>query len=343
MHPLAAVPLLVARLLYSGWVDGRVETCWCDGRDQGGLPAKAAFLEDVGAVEPVGLMLDLGQWLRPGDEERGDPAAMLRGLADMGFDALALGLWEASRDPDEVEGWLREQPLTAVLTGVADPGGLVADHLLIPWEGEVLLLMAVVDPLDADPLWGLPEPEDAVARAMASADGLFDRALLVSWLDTFRNRDIAASWPGRIDIVVEGLYEFEGVETPGHAFGLVGLDRCARLQVLVRDDPAPLDPAIPVRWARRRIDIGDEYAGTPPDLTLWPAPAGRPEPPVSSRVCRACHEVADDHGHPPAAAEAGGRCRACHAGGWGHVMAAASEVPMPPRPVACASCHGEPG
>lgn len=332
-------PLLLARLIYSGWLDGRVESCWCEGKDRGGLVAKGEFLADVDEVDPIDLRFDLGQWIGPGREGEADVPAMLRALAAQGYDALTLGRWEAARHPDQVRGWLALQPLPAVLTGV-DYEGVVADHLLIPWEGQVVLLLAVVDPLDADPLWGLPEPAAAIEGALAATAGLYDQVILVSWLDTFRNRDLAAAWPGEITVVVEALYDFAGIDTPGHEFGLVGLDRCGRLQVLARDFPDAALEGAPARWARRLVEIGDGYEPTRPDLRLWPAPGVAPDPPVSSRVCVACHaDQGEGHGHPPPFVAAAGGCRACHAGGWGHLMAAASAVPMPTRPVSCGACH----
>ena len=145
---------------------------------------------------------------------------------------------------------------------------------------------------------------------------------------------------GVITVVVEALYDFAGFETPGHEYGLVGLDRCGRLQVLARDLPDAALAGAPARWARQLIEIGEGYQPTAPDLRTWPEPGVAPDPPVFSRVCLACHaDSGEGHGHLPPFEEVAGGCSACHAGGWGHLMAASSTVPMPTRPVSCGVCH----
>ena len=290
-----------------------MDVCLCRGEERGGLLAKAAFLEDLSLVEALPLRLDAGNWISPAGGEP-PPEEMMGQFSAMGYSAIGLGPEEVARDPGVLFPRMAEGLVPIVLTGSSHPG--VSDHLLLPWDGEMLLLLVLADPTAAHPAWFLPPPEFALAEALAANDGLFDRVAIVSWLDTFQMRDLLSLHPGVVDVVLEGLYDFEGVDTTLDGVSLVGVDRCSGFQ-LVSMDLLEGATGTEERWSRLSIDLGEGYRSTPPDPGFWDDPPVSLPPAVGSGVCKACHEAWDmvHSGPEPQTA-----CRTCHGQGWSHLM-----------------------
>lgn len=314
---------LASRLLTTGWVEGRVDQCFCRGEERGGVVAKGEFLEDVRQVESLPLLFDVGNWW--GGNETLLPQDLFSLYGQMGYRGIGLGPIETTVDPASWTESFLGSPVPFVLTGSQAEG--VQTHLLLPWEGEMLLVLVLVDPLDAHPAWFLPPPREGMERVLSENAGIFDSVVVVSWLDTFQLRDILALIPQKFDLVIEGQYDFEGVEEMWNGTVLIGVDRCSRFQFATRERMEGLEGTTD-RWYRETVDLGWGYADDPsPDL-LFPEESLRAsDPTVSPALCTVCHTGVIER-HQDGGTEKSAGCSRCHGEGWRHLMDALKNEKM---------------
>ncbi|MCB9916205.1 MAG: bifunctional metallophosphatase/5'-nucleotidase [Planctomycetes bacterium] len=212
-------------LLHTNDVHGQVvarPATWLD-KDAppliGGLPRIAAYAQRVRAecaAEGVDvLMVDAGDWTQGTPEgliEHG--RAYLRILAQVGYDALAVGNHDLDWGVPELAATLEEVKLPAVCANVrVEPGGPRVEWCA-PWRvvevgGVRVAVVGLLTPItptitheDAKRL-GFDEPADALSAAQAALAGKADWILPVTHLGVTDDRRLAKAHP-ELDVIVGG-------------------------------------------------------------------------------------------------------------------------------------------
>lgn len=134
-------------LLVTGGGNGTLEICDCEEPPPAGLARRSGLVASYRKTFTNVLLIDAGDFMRM-ENDRPRNAAVMRGYAMLGYDALALGEHECLPAPAELERLLRESGAQAVRGNVASAPGQPAlpgspSAALRAGSGQVALLAYV--------------------------------------------------------------------------------------------------------------------------------------------------------------------------------------------------------
>lgn len=151
-------------LLYTGNINGQLEACRCPGNPYGGLARQAEAIAELREMHPGAIVLDAGDMLA-GDQEARDFGYLQRGLASIGYDAVAIGEQDFSLGIDVLRGLATASPTPYTSANLSLPE-LPGGARVIEREGVRVGLVSLTSPR------AFPEglPEGAVlAEPLATA------------------------------------------------------------------------------------------------------------------------------------------------------------------------------
>ncbi len=247
--------ILNSKFLYSGSNLSRFDICECGDTNVGGLISQAEFMKDVEVLENFSFKMNVGNLIEESDFENFNLAMSLLDLQD--YDLFLLGPNEAEMLPEDVfsESLKHTNVEMVMSTSVIQD---IPRYKILNWDGKDVLIFSLMNPIEINPGWGYIYPEQVLSDIFQETQGLYDLAIVVSWLDTFRNRDILDAWPGMIDFLIEAQYDFEGIEMTFEEVPIVGLNHCSNLQLVYFEES--FDFLSEKKWKKVVVDIGEGYS-----------------------------------------------------------------------------------
>lgn len=247
--------LLNSKFLYSGSNLSRFDVCQCGDYETGGMVPQGEFMKDVEHLEQFAFKMNVGNLIEKSDFENLNLALSL--LDVQGYDLFLLGPNEAEMLPEDIfsESLKHDNVEIIMSTSIMQD---IPRYKIVNWDGQDVLVLSIMDPIQVNPGWGYIQPEEALNEIFLETQGLYDLVVLVSWLDTFRNRDIIDQWPGTISFLIEAQYDFEGIEMTFDNVPIVGLSQCSNLQLVHLEDS--FDLISEKEWRKVVIDLGEGYS-----------------------------------------------------------------------------------
>jgi len=366
------------RVLFTSETLGEIEPCGCSGDHSGGLPRRGSF---VAAQKGEFLLVDVGcvgAGARDFELLRLD--AVLRGMAEMGYDAANVG---------ERELWLgeaalaarAEKPVPLVSANVVGQGGepVVAPFVVCERAGRrVAVTGLVADRYQAGPGLRVEEPCESLARLLPDLATRADRVVLLADLDEALVRTIATQFPEIALILYRGHGNAHAPEVVNRtAIAAVGGESLYVGEVVIGrgDDGMPVASGTPtmldetiwpkdeavaaasVAWYKQAIhgrafDLRQPARGW--RLLAADLPEGGDRY-VGSAACKTCHKPSHAAWEPTAHAKAmrsleqagyhySPECIVCHVVGYGAPdgYTVRDKTPELAR-VGCEACHGRGG
>ncbi|MFW6108280.1 MAG: multiheme c-type cytochrome [bacterium] len=366
------------RLLFTSETLGEIEPCGCSGDHSGGLPRRGAF---VAAQKNGFVLVDVGcMGTGARDFERLRLDAVLRGMAEMGYDAANVGERELWLGRAELARRAREfVPLVSanVMDGGVEP--VVQPSVTVERDGlRVAVTGLVASHYAAGPGLVVHEPCEALARLLPDLAHQADRIVLLADLDEPLVRRIATRFPELSAILYRGHGNAHAPEVVNRtAIAAVGgeslfvgelilqqnadgVPTASGTPVMLDEDVWPLDPAVAetsVQWYKQAIhgrtfDLRQPARGWR-RLSADPPPGG--DRYVGSAACKACHAPSyaawesSTHAHAMGSLERAGyhyspECIVCHVVGYGAPDGYVSRDQTPELArVGCEACHGRGG
>ncbi len=246
---------LNSKFLYSGSNLSRFDICECGDVNVGGLISQGEFIKDVEILENFSFKMNVGNLIKKSDFDKFNIAVSLLDL--QGYELLLLGPNEAEMLPEDIfsESLKHNNVEIVMSTSVVQD---IPRYKILNWDGNDVLIFSLMDPIEINPGWGYIQPEEVLRDIFLETQGMYDFAIAVSWLDTFRNRDLLDAWPQMIDFLIEAPYDFEGIELTFEDVPIVGLSHCANLQLVSFEES--LDYLYEKKWKKSVIDIGEGYS-----------------------------------------------------------------------------------
>lgn len=365
--PEASRPLV---LVVSGDTQGWIVPCGCISNQSGGLPRRAACIEELRA-EAEAIVADAGG--APGGTSLYDRLkfeAVLRGEIAMGVAAHNIGRGEALLGPEYLRQTAAELGLPLVSANVCDAQDRpVAEPLrIVAAGGRRVALVGVLSPRYATPRLRVTPPRQAVLDALraAGAKQKWDAVVVLAYVPEEELLQLAESLP-EADLIVGG--------PTGHALppknvaGRLVASATHQGKFLACFDLPPSGSA--ERWSGRIIELDERFADDPgqtanvarfraelsrrdlgpADTAFAPSPGGASHRVAGTKSCAKCH--ADDqrawkaskHAHAwevlaAKGAHADPDCQRCHTTGYGLPGGFASVKSGAVVDVGCESCHG---
>jgi len=274
--------ILNSKFLYSGSNLSRFDVCECGDVGVGGLIPQGEFIKDVENLENFSFKMNVGNLIKKSDFDNFNLAVSLLDLQD--YDLLILGPNEAEMLPEDIfSESLKHNNIEMVMsTSVFQD---LPRYKILNWDGNDVLVFSLMDPIEINPGWGYIQPEEVLRDILLETQGMYDFAIVISWLDTFRNRDLLALWPGRIDFLIEAQYDFEGIELTFEEVPIVGLNHCSNLQLVSFEES--FDFLYEKKWKKVVVDIGEGYSfedlkDSYKDFLMLSEPAQKKENQISS-------------------------------------------------------------
>jgi len=360
-------PLVV---VVSGDTAGYIAPCRCASNQSGGLPRRAAYVEQLRSEADV-ILADVGG--AAGGTSPYDLAnfeAILRGEVAMGVAAHNIGKTEATMGPDELRRLAADLDVPLVSANVLDGNGeLVAEPLrIVRAAGRRVALVGVLGEQYATDRLTVTPPARAVLSALKTAAGEYDVLIVLAYLKAGDLEELAGALPGA-DVIVGGpdpvapkplgprllasvtnqgkfLAHFDA-PPPGSSDRWTG--KIVELDEKIADDPQQVANIERFREELARRDFAPgETSFTDP---LWSS-LSKGEQIAGSERCRECHaedcRLWEDSRHAHAweslqslRAEVDPECQRCHTTGYGWPGGFVSVERTPaPVDVGCESCHG---
>jgi len=366
------------RVLFTGEALGELEPCNCSGKDAGGLPALGGFLDKQ---EGDHVLVDVGCLGRGArDFEVLRLQAVLRGMAEMRYDAANIGEYELWLGKDELA---RQFALGVpfVSANVTDEKGEPAakPFLVVEKAGLKIAVTGLVASgrYLTGPGLKVDDPKEALARIMPAIRQQAGVIIVLADLGLEAVRELVGDFPEISLVLFRGRWDSRPPERVNRTIiasvsgkvrfvGDVKLSWGEDMTLTAKGRPVLLDqrfkPSKPVahasiEWYKRsirgkRFDLAQPRPGW---RRLAPVKARAGDKYAGSAACRACHVVScvvwekSKHARAIAALEKAGydyspECVVCHVVGYGAADGYATKKDTPGLAnVGCESCHGRGG
>lgn len=358
-------------VVVSGDTAGWIVPCGCTSNQSGGLPRRAAYVEQLQKQSDV-LLLDAGgapHGASPYDRTRFE--AILRGEALMGVAAHNIGATEAQLGPDALRRLAAARNVPLLSANVRDRSGrLLAQPVRVQSiAGRRIAIVGVLSERYATDQVQVAPPRQAVLDAIRDVAGQYDTLIVLAYLPDDELHALAEAIP-EADIVVGGP---TGQPIAPKRVGptLLASATSKGKFVVQLESPAPRSAD---RWTGRVVELNDAFADDPQqvanlkqfhadlaDRDFAPSQTGFAEPMpanlpkgfsiAGSKACQKCHSQDYDlwrtSKHAAAwqslktkGAHVDPECQRCHTTGYGLPGGFASARTEAQIDVGCESCHG---